>query len=69
MPRDLRRIAAGDGDDGVAVLSRAPITSAQVLTLPYFDVHVNSGRRVALASADFLPSMRGAGMSALASKG
>jgi len=41
---------AGDGDDGVAVLSKAPITSAQVLVLPYFDVHANSGRRVALAA-------------------
>lgn len=42
--------AQGKGSHGVAVLSRAPITSAQVIELPYFDVHVNSGRRVALAA-------------------
>ena len=42
--------AAGDGDDGVAIISRAPITSAQVIVLPHFDVHVNGGRRVALAA-------------------
>jgi len=40
----------GRGSDGVAILSRAPITSAQVIELPYFDVHTNSGRRVALAA-------------------
>ena len=40
----------GDGDDGVAVVSRAPITSAQVIELPPFDVHINSGRRIALAA-------------------
>jgi endonuclease/exonuclease/phosphatase family metal-dependent hydrolase len=40
----------GRGSDGVAILSRAPITSAQVIELPYFDVHANSGRRVALAA-------------------
>lgn len=40
----------GEGSDGVAILSRAPITSAQVIELPYFDVHFNSGRRVALAA-------------------
>jgi len=40
----------GRGSDGVAILSRAPITSAQVIELPYFDVHFNSGRRVALAA-------------------
>jgi endonuclease/exonuclease/phosphatase family metal-dependent hydrolase len=37
------------GSDGVAVVSRVPITSAEVIELPYFDVHFNSGRRVALA--------------------
>jgi len=42
--------ANGNGSDGVAVLSRAPITSAQVLELPYFNVHFNSGRRVAIAA-------------------
>ncbi|MGE0548393.1 MAG: endonuclease/exonuclease/phosphatase family protein [Kofleriaceae bacterium] len=38
------------GSDGVAILSRAPITSAQVIELPYFDVRFNSGRRVAVAA-------------------
>jgi len=42
--------AVSNGSHGVAVLSRAPITSAQVIELPYFNVHVNSGRRVALAA-------------------
>jgi endonuclease/exonuclease/phosphatase family metal-dependent hydrolase len=42
--------AAGDGDDGIAIVSRAPITSAQVIELPHFDVHINSGRRIALAA-------------------
>lgn len=40
----------GDGSDGVAILSRAPILSGQVLELPDIDVHVNSGRRVALVA-------------------
>jgi endonuclease/exonuclease/phosphatase family metal-dependent hydrolase len=40
----------GDGDDGVAIVSRAPITSAQVLELPFYNVHFNGGRRVALAA-------------------
>jgi endonuclease/exonuclease/phosphatase family metal-dependent hydrolase len=40
----------GTGSDGVAILSRAPITSAQVIELPYFDVRFNSARRVALAA-------------------
>jgi len=38
------------GSHGVAVVARAPITSARVIELPYFDVHANSGRRVALAT-------------------
>jgi endonuclease/exonuclease/phosphatase family metal-dependent hydrolase len=42
--------AVAKGSHGVAILSRAPITSAQVIELPYFNVHVNSGRRVALAA-------------------
>jgi endonuclease/exonuclease/phosphatase family metal-dependent hydrolase len=42
--------AVGNGSDGVAIVSRAPITSAQVLELPFFNVHANSGRRVALAA-------------------
>lgn len=41
--------ANGNGDDGIAVLSRAPITSAQVIELPAYDVHINSGRRIAMA--------------------
>jgi endonuclease/exonuclease/phosphatase family metal-dependent hydrolase len=40
----------GDGDDGVAIVSRAPITSSLVIELPPFDVHINSGRRIALAA-------------------
>ncbi|MDQ3370457.1 MAG: endonuclease/exonuclease/phosphatase family protein [Myxococcota bacterium] len=42
--------AIPDGSHGVAILSRAPITSAQVLELPFFHVVFNSGRRVALAA-------------------
>jgi len=43
-------MANGDGDDGVAIVSRAPITSSQVIELPQYDVHINSGRRIALAA-------------------
>jgi endonuclease/exonuclease/phosphatase family metal-dependent hydrolase len=39
-----------DGSDGVAILSRSPILSGEVLELPDIDVHVNSGRRVALVA-------------------
>ncbi len=39
----------GDGTDGVAVVSRIPLTSAEVIDLPFFNVHFNSGRRIALA--------------------
>jgi endonuclease/exonuclease/phosphatase family metal-dependent hydrolase len=39
-----------DGTDGVAILSRSPILSGLVLELPDIDVHVNSGRRVALVA-------------------
>jgi endonuclease/exonuclease/phosphatase family metal-dependent hydrolase len=42
--------AAGDGDDGIAIVSRAPITSAQVIELPHYDVHINAARRIALAA-------------------
>ena len=42
--------AVKKGSHGVAVLSRTPITSAEVIELPYFNVHINSGRRVALAA-------------------
>lgn len=40
--------AQDTGSDGVAIVSRAPITSARVIELPYFNVHFNSGRRIAL---------------------
>jgi endonuclease/exonuclease/phosphatase family metal-dependent hydrolase len=40
----------GDKDMGVAILSRAPITSAQILELPWNDVHFNAGRRIALVA-------------------
>lgn len=39
-----------DTDMGIAILSKAPITSAQVLELPWHDVHFNAGRRIALAA-------------------
>ena len=42
--------AAGDGDDGIAILSRSPISNPRVIVLPHFDVHINSARRVALAA-------------------
>ena len=42
--------ASGHSDYGVAILSKAPITSAQVITLPFYNVHFNSGRRIALAA-------------------
>lgn len=38
------------GTDGVAILSRAPIRSAEVIELPYFHVRFNSGRRIAVAA-------------------
>jgi endonuclease/exonuclease/phosphatase family metal-dependent hydrolase len=40
----------GDKDMGVAILSRAPITSAQIIELPWHDVHFNAGRRIALVA-------------------
>lgn len=40
----------GDGTDGVAIVSKAPILSAEVIELPAFDVHINSGRRIAMAA-------------------
>jgi endonuclease/exonuclease/phosphatase family metal-dependent hydrolase len=40
----------GTGTDGVAILSHAPILSSEVIELPDIDVHINSGRRVALAA-------------------
>ncbi len=40
----------GDKDMGVAILSRAPITSAQIVELPWNDVHFNAGRRIALVA-------------------
>ena len=41
----------GDGQDyGIAILSKAKITSAQIIELPWHDVHFNAGRRIALAA-------------------
>ena len=40
----------GDGSDGVAILSRAPILSSEVIELPDIKTHVNDGRRIALAA-------------------
>jgi endonuclease/exonuclease/phosphatase family metal-dependent hydrolase len=40
---------AEERDIGVAILSRAPITSARIIELPWNDVHFNAGRRAALA--------------------
>jgi endonuclease/exonuclease/phosphatase family metal-dependent hydrolase len=37
-------------DYGIAVLSKAKITSAQIIELPWHDVHFNAGRRIALAA-------------------
>lgn len=42
--------ARADHDYGIAVLSKAPITSGQVIGLPFYNVHFNSGRRIALAA-------------------
>src|SRR6266542_539986 len=36
----------GTKDMGVAILSKTPILSAQVIELPWNDVHVNAGRRI-----------------------
>lgn len=40
----------GDGTDGVAIVSRAPILSTQVLELPAFEIGFNNSRRVALVA-------------------
>ena len=40
----------GDGTDGVAIISKAPILSAEVIELPAFNVHINGGRRIAMAA-------------------
>lgn len=40
----------GDGSDGVAILSRVPILSGEVIELPDIHTHVNDGRRVALVA-------------------
>ena len=40
----------GKGTDGVAVLSRVPITSADVIELPHYNVVVNGGRRIAVVA-------------------
>jgi endonuclease/exonuclease/phosphatase family metal-dependent hydrolase len=36
-----------DGTDGVAIVSRAPIESAQFIELPYYNVHLNDEHRKA----------------------
>ncbi len=38
------------GTEGVAILSRWPLTDVEVIGLPYHDVVVNSARRVAIAA-------------------
>jgi endonuclease/exonuclease/phosphatase family metal-dependent hydrolase len=38
----------GDGDDGVAIVSRAPITASKIIELTANNVHMNGGRRIAL---------------------
>jgi endonuclease/exonuclease/phosphatase family metal-dependent hydrolase len=40
-----------DGSDGVAIVSRAPIDSAQVIPLPYINVHWNDEERRAAIAA------------------
>ena len=40
----------GKKDMGVAILSKAAITSARILELPWNDVHLNAGRRIALVA-------------------
>ncbi|MBL9017570.1 MAG: endonuclease/exonuclease/phosphatase family protein [Myxococcales bacterium] len=40
----------GGGSDGVAILSRAPILSGEVIELPDIKTNVNDGRRVALVA-------------------
>jgi endonuclease/exonuclease/phosphatase family metal-dependent hydrolase len=40
----------GDGTDGVALLSRAPIVDARVIELPRYDLHYNSERKVAIVA-------------------
>lgn len=40
----------GKGTDGVAVLSRVPITASDVIELPHYNVVFNGGRRVALVA-------------------
>jgi len=43
-----------DGTDGVAIVSRAPIVSAEVIPLPYYNVHVNDEQRKAALAATVL---------------
>ncbi len=40
-----------DGTDGVAIVSRAPLDSAQVIELPYYNVHLTDERRRAALAA------------------
>ncbi|MCX5744685.1 MAG: endonuclease/exonuclease/phosphatase family protein, partial [Proteobacteria bacterium] len=39
-----------DGTDGVAIVSRLPIHTPEVIELPHYDVHWNDGRRIAMAA-------------------
>jgi endonuclease/exonuclease/phosphatase family metal-dependent hydrolase len=39
-----------EGSQGIAILSRAPILSSEVIELPYFDVVFNTAQRIALAA-------------------
>jgi endonuclease/exonuclease/phosphatase family metal-dependent hydrolase len=40
-----------DGTDGVAIVSRAPIQSSEVIELPYYNVHINDEHRKAALAA------------------
>jgi len=42
--------AMKEGSQGIAILSRAPILSTEVIELPYFDVVFNTAQRIALAA-------------------
>lgn len=43
------------GTEGVAILSRWPLSDVEVIELPYHDVVVNSARRVAVAATTLTP--------------
>ncbi len=44
-----------DGTDGVAIVSRYPIHTPEVIELPHYNVHWNTGRRIAMAATIDLP--------------